>query len=349
MLATLVGSITLRAIYSLIIAFIITFMLGPWVIKKLKEKKIGQQVREEGVQAHLAKSGIPTMGGVMIIVSVFVSTCLLQTLDRNLYMVLGTLLGMAALGFADDFLKITKKQTDGVIARYKLIVQSSIGLIIGTVLYLDPSVPNTLFVPLLRTEIDLGLFYVLLTTLTIVGSSNAVNLTDGLDGLAAGVMFIVIACMGVVAYLSGNAIYSKHLGIPHIVGMGELSIFCFAMVGACLGFLWYNSKPAQVFMGDTGSLALGGALGTVAVLCKAELFLIVVGGIFVIEAMSVILQVASFRLRNKKRIFRMAPIHHHFELMGWDENKVVIRFWIITLILALLGLSLLGLNGRIFL
>ncbi|PCJ20706.1 MAG: phospho-N-acetylmuramoyl-pentapeptide-transferase [Candidatus Cloacimonadota bacterium] len=349
MIASFISSITLRAISSLVIAFIITFLLGPWVIKKLQEKKIGQQIREEGVKEHLKKSGIPTMGGIMIIVSVFVSTCLLQHLDRNLYMVLGTLLGMGALGFADDFLKITKKGTGGVIARYKLLVQTVIGLTIGITLYLDPNVPNTLFVPLLRTELDLGYFYILLTTLTIVGSSNAVNLTDGLDGLATGIMFIVIACMGVVAYLSGNAIYSHHLGIPHIVGMGELSIFCFAMVGSCLGFLWYNCKPAQVFMGDTGSLALGGALGTVAVLCKAELFLIVVGGIFVIEAISVILQVASYRLRNKKRIFLMAPIHHHFELLGWDESKVVIRFWIVTLILALLGMSVLGLNGRIFL
>ena len=204
-----------------------------------------------------------------------------------------------------------------------------------------------MFVPILNQSLDLGWFYVILVMLTIVGSCNAVNLTDGLDGLASGILFIVTGCIGILAYLTGNVIYSQHLSIPYLSGSGELTVICFAMVGACLGFLWYNASPAQVFMGDTGSMALGGALGTVAVLCRAELFLIVVGGIFVVEALSVILQVGSFKLRGK-RIFKMAPIHHHFELLGWAENKVVIRFWITTLILALLGMSVLGLNGRIF-
>ena len=347
MLAQLVDSITLRAIYALVISFGVTLVLGPWVIEKLREKKIGQMVREEGVQAHLAKSGVPTMGGIMIIVSVLVASIMFGKPTPQLYLVLGVMLWMGALGFVDDFLKITKKNSSGLGARQKLIGQFLVSIGVGVFLYQSPTFETDLFLPLFNTRVELGVFYVSLVALTIVGSSNAVNLTDGLDGLASGIMFIVIGSMGILSYLSGNAIYSAHLSIPHLHGTGELTVFCFAMVGACIGFLWYNSSPATVFMGDTGSLALGGGMGAVAVLCKAELFLIVVGGIFVIEAISVILQVASFRMTGR-RIFKMAPIHHHFELMGWPENKVVIRFWIATLVLSLLGMSLLGINGRIF-
>lgn len=347
MLVEFVDSITLRAIYSLIMAYCVTVLLGPWVIERLREKKIGQKVREEGVEAHQVKSGIPTMGGVLMIVPVLVASLIWGKLSIELGMVLMALLWMGFLGFLDDFLKISRKNTKGLIARWKLVGQFSFGLLVGAYLYMNGNLGSTLFVPVINQTIDLGWFYVIFVSLTIVGSSNAVNLTDGLDGLASGIMFIVIGCMGLVAYLSGNAIYSHHLQIPHLIGSGELTVFCFAMVGACLGFLWFNCSPAQVFMGDTGSLALGGSLGTVAVLCKAEIFLIVVGGIFVIEALSVIIQVTSYRTTGR-RVFRMAPIHHHFELKGWAESKVVIRFWITTLILALLGMSLLGINGRIF-
>jgi len=347
MLAEWVDSITLRSIYSLVISYFVTLMLGPYVIKMLKEKRIGQNIRENGVQAHLDKSGIPTMGGIIIIVSVVVSTIIWAKFGVQLGLVLGSFLWMGILGFMDDFLKITRQNSDGLIARQKLFGQVSFGLIAGITLYQAEWMSTDLFIPIFNVHLELGYGYILLVILTIVGSSNAVNLTDGLDGLATGIMFIVIGCMGVLTYLCGNAIYSDHLNIPHIIGTGEMTIFCMALVGACLGFLWYNSSPAQVFMGDTGSLALGGALGTVAILCKAELFLVVIGGIFVVEAISVILQVGSFRLTGK-RIFKMAPIHHHFELLGWAENKVVIRFWIITLVLAMMGMSVLGLNGRIF-
>ncbi|MBT3785889.1 phospho-N-acetylmuramoyl-pentapeptide-transferase, partial [bacterium] len=314
MLAEFVDSITLRSIYSLVISYFVTLVLGPYVIARLKEKRIGQSIRAEGVKAHLEKSGIPTMGGIIIIVSVVVSTIIWARFEIQLTLVLASFLWMGILGFMDDFLKITKKNSDGLIARQKLLGQVSFGLIVGVYLYQASWMSTDLFVPIINVNLELGYGYVLLVILTIVGSSNAVNLTDGLDGLATGIMFIVIGCMGVLTYLSGNAIYSNYLNIPHLAGTGELTIFCMALVGACLGFLWYNSSPAQVFMGDTGSLALGGALGTVAILCKAELFLVVIGGIFVVEAISVILQVGSFRLRGK-RIFKMAPIHHHFELL----------------------------------
>lgn len=346
MLAQYIDSITMRTIYSLVIAYLITLFLGPYVIARLREKKIGQTIREEGVEAHLQKTGIPTMGGIMMIVAITVASFTWAKIGVNTLLMLAALLWMGFLGFCDDFLKLTRNNTAGLVARYKLMGQMLFGFGVGIYLYLQDWWHANLFVPIVNQSFDLGWFYIILVMLTIVGSCNAVNLTDGLDGLASGILFIVTGCMGILAYLSGNAIYSQHLSIPHLVGSGELTIVCFAMVGSCLGFLWYNASPAQVFMGDTGSMALGGALGTVAVLCKAELFLVIVGGIFVVEALSVIIQVGSFRLRGK-RVFKMAPIHHHFELMGWPENKVVIRFWITTLILALLGMSALGLNGRI--
>jgi phospho-N-acetylmuramoyl-pentapeptide-transferase len=346
MLSFYMESIILRTVYSLIVSFCITVVLTPWVIKKLREKGIGQVVRKEGVPAHLQKSGIPTMGGVTMIVAVSVSVLLWCRPERNVLLVLSALWYMGVLGFADDYLKWRGANTGGVSAKRKFLAQTVFALLVGLFLFQAGWMKNEIFVPLFNLHLDWSWFYVFFVALTIVGSSNAVNLTDGLDGLASGVLFIVTACMGIIAYFAGNAIYSAYLGIPAVTGGGELTVFCFAVVGACLGFLWYNASPAQVFMGDTGSLAMGGALGMVAVLCKAELFLVIVGGIFVVEALSVILQVGSYRLKHRK-IFRMAPIHHHFELMGWAENKVVIRFWIMALILALLGMSVLWLNGRL--
>ncbi len=347
MLYELIPSISLRTIYSLITAFFILLALGPWVISRLQEKRIGQNVREEGVKAHLEKKGIPTMGGIMIVVSVFVATGFWGRPTSSVLLVLLTFLWMGFIGFLDDFLKTVRGKSAGLSARQKLGMQTGFSLIAALWIFDQSHIQKTLFVPGLNQSFELGYWYILLVVLTVVGSSNAVNLTDGLDGLASGVMFIVIGCMGIVAYLAGNAIYSRHLAIPHVLEGGELTIFCFAIVGACLGFLWFNAKPASVFMGDTGSLALGGSLGMVAVLVKAEIFLVIVGGIFVIEALSVMIQVGSYRLRGK-RVFKMAPIHHHFELLGWPETKVVIRFWIVTLVLALLGMSLLGINGRFF-
>ncbi len=347
MFGVAISSITLRTIYALVTAFLIVIAVGPWVISRLKEKKIGQHVREEGVQAHLKKSGVPTMGGIMIIVAVLVSTVVWGKASWVLIYGLSTFLFMGLIGCADDFLKLKRGKSNGLSARQKLLAQFLWGIGSTAWLYSENLVASTLFVPGPGIQVELGAWWIVLASVAIVGYCNAVNLTDGLDGLAAGIMFIVIACMGLLAYLSGNSIYSKHLGIPHIQQAGELTVLCFATAGACLGFLWYNCRPASVFMGDTGSLALGGLLGAVGVMVKAEIFMLVVGGIFVLEALSVMLQVGSFKTTGK-RIFRMAPIHHHFELMGWDEIKVVVRFWIVTLVLSLIGLSLLGLNGRIF-
>lgn len=346
MLSYYIESIIFRTVYSLVVSFSITVILTPWVIKKLREKGVGQVVRKEGVRTHLRKNGIPTMGGVTMIVAISVSVLLWCKLERNVLLVLSALWFMGGLGFIDDYLKWRSASSSGLLAKQKLVAQILFALLVGFLLVYFNWISSDIFVPLLNWRINGNWFYVIFVVLTIVGSSNAVNLTDGLDGLASGVLFIVTACLGVIAYFAGNAIYSAYLHIPAISGGGELTVLCFAVVGACLGFLWYNASPAQVFMGDTGSLALGGVLGMVAVLCKAELFLVIVGGIFVLEALSVILQVGSYKLQNRK-IFRMAPIHHHFELLGWAENKVVIRFWIMALILALLGMSILWLNGRL--
>jgi phospho-N-acetylmuramoyl-pentapeptide-transferase len=347
MMAEYVDSITLRTIFSLVVSFCITLFLTPYVIKRLKEKQIGQTVREEGVKEHLKKTGVPTMGGITMIVSISVASLIWGKWITLLWLALFTLIFMGILGFCDDFSKFRHKQKGGLTAKQKLFFQILLGLGLGYYLYESEWITNSLFIPVLNQNLDLGWGYIVLVMLTIVGSSNAVNLTDGLDGLASGVLFIVTGCIGIVAYFSGNTIFSSHLSIPYMVNGGELTIVSFAMVGACLGFLWYNAFPAQVFMGDTGSLSLGGTLGVVAILCKAELFLVIIGGIFVIEALSVMIQVGSFKLRGK-RVFKMAPIHHHFELLGWKETKVVIRFWIITLVLALIGMAFLGLNGRIF-
>ncbi len=334
-----------RIIYAAVTAFLIAFVLAPWVIRKLQEIKLGQQIRDEGPKRHLAKSGTPTMGGILIIFSVILSTLLWADVSKPfIWLVLGATIGFCAVGFMDDYLKFVKAQSKGLSAGQKFIAQIGIATVVALILYYLPGYSTELSVPFFKNFVpDLGWFYVVFAVLVIVGSSNAVNLTDGLDGLAVGPVMIAALAYTVVAYVTGNRLMSEYLLIPHIDGAGELAVFTAAILGSSLGFLWFNTYPASVFMGDVGSLPLGAALGTVAVISKHELLLLMVGGVFVIEAVSVIFQVASFKSRGK-RIFLMAPIHHHFEMKGWEEPKVVVRLWIIAILLALLSLSTLKLR-----
>ncbi len=334
--------LTLRAIMAALTALVMSLVFGPIMIRAFTEKQIGQQVRTDGPQSHLSKKGTPTMGGALILLAVIAATLLWADLaNRFVWIVLGTTLSFGMIGFADDYLKLVVGNSRGLIARYKYFWQTVAGVGCAIALYLTARVPaeTALFVPLFKqVAIPLGLGYILLTYLVVVGSSNAVNLTDGLDGLAIMPAAMVAGALGVFAWVSGNAVFANYLSIPHIPGSGELLVFCSAMVGAGLGFLWFNTYPAQVFMGDIGALALGAALGVVAVIVRQEIVLFIMGGVFVMETLSVMLQVASFKLRGK-RIFKMAPIHHHFELKGWAEPKVIVRFWIITFILVLVGLA----------
>ncbi len=337
--------ITFRTIYATITALVISFILGPWLINKLSSLQIGQSIRKLGPESHFKKEGTPTMGGTLILLAIVLPTLLWADL-ANIYVWVTLLVtvGFGVVGFVDDFRKVRKKNSDGLSPRQKMVWMLLISLAAGGILYLYPSFQTTLGVPFFKDlRPDLGIFYIPFAMLVIVGSSNAVNLTDGLDGLAIGPMIIATGTYLVFAYLAGNARLSEYLQISSVQGAGELSVLCGAMVGAGLGFLWFNSYPAQVFMGDVGSLSLGGALGTIAVITKQEIVLMIVGGIFVLEALSVIFQVTSFRLYGK-RIFRMAPIHHHFELKGWPEPKIIVRFWIISIILALVALSTLKLR-----
>ena len=334
--------ITLRAILGVLTALAIALLVGPWMIRKLAELKFGQQVRTDGPQTHLSKSGTPTMGGALILVAIAASTLLWGNLaNRYVWVVLLVTLAFGVVGWMDDWLKISRKNSKGLPARWKYFWQSVIGLTAAVYLYASAQTPaeTSLLVPMLKDVlIPLGFGYVVLTYFVIVGTSNAVNLTDGLDGLAILPTVLVAGALAVFAYLTGNIKFAEYLGIPYVAGVGELVVFLAAMVGAGLGFLWFNTYPAQVFMGDVGALALGAALGTVAVMVRQEIVLFIMGGIFVLETVSVMLQVASFKLTGK-RIFRMAPIHHHFELKGWPEPKVIVRFWIITVILVLIGLA----------
>ena len=335
--------LTLRAILAAVSALAVALLIGPAMIEKLSRYQIGQVVRDDGPQTHLKKAGTPTMGGLLILVAIFVGTLLWADLtNRFVWVVLGVTFAFGLVGFWDDYLKLVKKNSKGLAARWKYLWQSIAGLGAALVLWFTAKsgADTTLYLPLLKSfALPLGFAgFVLLTYLMIVGMSNAVNLTDGLDGLAIMPAVMVAAALGVFAYASGNAVFAQYLSIPAVPQAGELLIFCAALGGAGLGFLWFNTYPAQVFMGDIGALAIGAALGVIAVIVRQEVVVLVMGGIFVLETASVILQVASFRLTGK-RIFRMAPIHHHFELKGWAEPKVIVRFWIITLFLVLAGLA----------
>ncbi|MFZ1984403.1 MAG: phospho-N-acetylmuramoyl-pentapeptide-transferase [Desulfatitalea sp.] len=338
--------ITFRTIYAVLTAFLISFLLGPWVIRKLSRMQVGQYIREDGPQTHLKKAGTPTMGGALIIFAVAVSTLLWADLTNfYIWMVLLVLVGFGLIGFVDDYLKQVIKRSKGLSGRGKIILQTVLALIVGLLVVLHPGFNTQVTLPFVKNiSPNLGWWYILFAALVIVGASNAVNLTDGLDGLAIGPMTIAAATYMIFAYVAGNIKVSDYLGIQFVSGCGEVTIFCGALIGAGLGFLWFNAYPAQVFMGDVGSLSLGGSLGAVAVITKQEIILVLVGGLFVMEALSVIFQVGFFKLTHGKRIFRMAPLHHHFELKGWPEPKVIVRFWIIAIALALISMSTLKLR-----
>jgi phospho-N-acetylmuramoyl-pentapeptide-transferase len=338
--------ITFRTIYASLTALLICLLLGPWVIRKLTQHHICQYVRDDGPSTHTTKTGTPTMGGLLIVSAVVVATLLWANLTNFfVWMVLLVTISYGTIGFVDDYLMQRKKHSKGLRGRSKLLMQVAIALVVGGLLYGRADFDTHVSVPFLKAiNPDLGWGYILFATLVIVGTSNAVNLTDGLDGLAIGPVTVAAATYVVLSYVAGHVKIAEYLQIQYVAGSGELSVFCGAVVGAGMGFLWYNTYPAQVFMGDVGSLPLGGALGTAAVSTKHEVLLALVGGIFVIEALSVIFQVGFFKVSNGRRIFRMAPIHHHFELKGWAEPKVIVRCWIIAIILGLLSLSTLKLR-----
>jgi phospho-N-acetylmuramoyl-pentapeptide-transferase len=340
--------ITLRAVMAAMTALVISFIVGPAMIRKLTAMKIGQAVRNDGPQTHLVKAGTPTMGGALILVSVAITTLLWGDLtNKYVWVVLVTTLGFGAVGWVDDYLKVVHRNPKGLSAKQKYFWQSLFAVVAAIFLAFSVQLPaqTELILPFVKTiAIPLGVTgFVILAYFVIVGTSNAVNLTDGLDGLAIMPTVMVASALSVFAYVAGNAVFAKYLGFPHIPGAGELVIFCSAIAGAGLAFLWFNAYPAEVFMGDVGALALGAALGLVAVIVRQEIVLFIMGGVFVVETLSVMLQVASFKLTGK-RIFRMAPLHHHYELKGWKENQVVVRFWIITMMLVLFGLSTLKLR-----
>jgi len=339
--------LTLRAILGALTALIISFIVGPTMIKRLTRKKIGQSIREDGPETHLEKAGTPTMGGALILVAIAVSTLLWADLDNKyVWVVLLVTLGHGIIGFVDDYRKVMQGNSDGLSAKAKIFWQSVFALGAGVFLYITAEVPaeTQFIVPFFKdVMIEMGWFYIVVTYFVIVGTSNAVNLTDGLDGLAIMPTVMVAAALGIFAYLSGNIKFAEYLAIPYLPESGELIVFCAALVGAGLGFLWFNAYPAMVFMGDVGALALGAALGIVAILVRQEIVLMIMGGVFVVETISVIIQVVSFKMRGK-RVFLMAPIHHHYELKGWPEPRIIVRFWIITFILVLIGLATLKLR-----
>lgn len=334
--------LTFRAIITIITSLLLTLWMGPKLIRYLQDMQIGQIVRDDGPESHFSKRGTPTMGGVMILVAILVSTLLWARLDNAyVWVMMFVFVAFGAVGFVDDYRKVIRKDSAGLIARWKYFWQSAIAIAIAVYLYVTAgsAAETTLVVPFFKEYMpELGLLFIVLTYFVIVGSSNAVNLTDGLDGLAILPTVLVAGAFMLVAYLTSNVQFAGYLFIPYIPQASELVIVCAAMVGAGLGFLWFNTYPAQVFMGDVGSLALGAGLGTMAVLVRQEFMLVIMGGVFVMETVSVILQVGSYKLRGQ-RIFRMAPIHHHYELKGWPEPRVIVRFWIITIILVLIGLA----------
>ncbi|WP_045858148.1 phospho-N-acetylmuramoyl-pentapeptide-transferase [Teredinibacter purpureus] len=334
--------LTLRGILGVMTALGISMLMGPWVIKKLNHLQIGQAIRDDGPQSHLSKSGTPTMGGTLIIFAIVISTLLWADLsNRYVLVVLFVTIAYGLIGWVDDYRKVVEKNSKGLPAKWKYFWQSIAGFGVAVALFSSAQSPveTTLYIPFFKSFAwEMGGFFIILTYFMIVGFSNAVNLTDGLDGLAIMPTVMVGSALGIIAYLSGHANFSGYLHIPYIPGAGELVIYCGALAGAGLGFLWFNTYPAQVFMGDVGALALGAALGVIAVIVRHEIVFFIMSGIFVMETVSVILQVASFKLTGR-RIFRMAPLHHHFELKGWPEPRVIVRFWIITVMLVLFGLA----------
>lgn len=339
--------LTFRSIVAALTAFLISLLLGPALIRRLQQLQVGQAVRDDGPQSHLKKSGTPTMGGVLILFSILVSTLLWADLsNRFIWLTLLVMISFGVIGFIDDYRKVIYRSSEGLKGRYKYLLQSIVGIAAAITLYMTANSPTDtqLVIPFVKDLApQMGLFFIVLSYFVIVGSSNAVNLTDGLDGLAMMPTVFVTLALGIFAYVTGNIEFAKYLTIPYVPGAGEMTVLCATVVGSGLGFLWYNTYPAQVFMGDVGSLGLGATLGMIAISVREELVLLVMGGIFVAETVSVILQVASFKLTGK-RIFRMAPLHHHFELKGWAEPKVISRFWIVTVVLVLLGLSTLKLR-----
>ncbi len=334
--------LTMRAILGALTALIICFIVGPKMIKSLIVNQIGQPVREDGPKTHLLKVGTPTMGGALILTAISIATLLWADLENHyVWIVLFVTLSFGVIGYIDDYKKLIMQDSTGISAKQKLFWQSSAALIAAIALYVTATdeVQTSLLIPYFKDlSIPLGMFQIVITYFFIVGFSNAINLTDGLDGLAIMPTVLVGGALGLFAYVTGNTNFSEYLGIPYVVGAGEIMVFCAAMSGAGLGFLWFNTYPAQVFMGDIGALSLGAALGVVAVIVRQEIVLAIMGGVFVVETLSVIIQVASFKLTGK-RVFRMAPLHHHFELKGWAEPKIIVRFWIITVILVLIGLA----------
>ncbi|HEY5567019.1 MAG TPA: phospho-N-acetylmuramoyl-pentapeptide-transferase [Gammaproteobacteria bacterium] len=336
--------LTMRAILSALTALVLSFTIGPYLIQRLTARRVGQPIRDVGPQSHLPKAGTPTMGGALILLAIALSTLLWADLrNRFVWIVLAVTLVFGIIGFVDDYKKLIVRDSKGLSAKVKFFWQSVAGLAAAAVLYVtaeNPQVEHALLIPYFKDlAIPLGVIaYVLFTYLIIVGFSNAVNITDGLDGLAIMPAVLVGGALGLIAWAAGNVVFSTYLDIPYVAGAGEMLVFCAALAGAGLGFLWFNTYPAQVFMGDIGALALGAALGLVAVVARQELVLLIMGGVFVVETVSVVIQVASYKMTGR-RIFRMAPLHHHFELKGWAEPKVIVRFWIITVILVLIGLA----------
>lgn len=340
--------ITFRSILAALTALLVGLLCGPMTIRWLRGLQIGQMIRDDGPESHLSKAGTPTMGGVLILLAITVSTLLWADLhQRSVWIVLGVTLSFGLVGWTDDYRKLVLKNSKGLPARWKYFWQSVITIVVLGYLVHNTSIPlhTQLTIPFLKSKfVYLGLLFPIFAYFVIVGASNAVNLTDGLDGLAIMPIVMVAGALGIFVYAGSNAVYAHYLGIPFVANTGEITIFCASIVGAGLGFLWYNAYPAQIFMGDVGSLALGAALGTIALLIRQELVLMIMGGVFVIETVSVILQVGYFKYTHGKRLFRMAPLHHHFELKGWTEPKVIVRFWIMTVIFVLCGLATLKLR-----
>ncbi len=339
--------ITFRSAYAAITALLISFLLGPLFIRMLRNRQLTDRVREYAPESHAAKAGTPTMGGLLILTATIVPTLLWARLDNEfIWLMLIATIWLGLVGFTDDYLKVVKKRKKGLVARYKLAGQLGLGLLVGVAIYSGGLLasPSSVEVPFLKDAVmSLGPAYVVFCMIVITASSNAVNLTDGLDGLAIGLVLFCALAFAAMSYLTGHVRFSDYLNIPYIASAGELTVYCSALIGAGLGFLWFNAHPAEVFMGDTGSLAVGGALGTLAILIKKEIWLLIVGGMFALIALSVIIQVVSFKTRGK-RVFLMAPLHHHFQKLGWPESKIVVRFWIVGALFALLAVSTLKLQ-----